>query len=880
MTLVSNLGRNPTGLRIDNGVLTLESSLNDYPRATIVEYSVETTTRRIGSTITVGGLLYLLESISVNSAPDIGADLLKVITYQYVHISKKAYEFPIGLRDFLDKYKKDAVQTKKDKYVFPISALARYAMEKAGGGIVNPPNFKVEVPKTAGVEDTITLKQFCDAKALILEKVYAFSGSTLSFTSLSQGTIAPKIVSNYTIGYNSPPIYKDTILNWSKKQDYDPLQVQRFVQLKDTEYCIYEGDHQPHLPPPETRSGTFPRDLSIMADNSGVTKQFKITKYKWGQPAAELSGVFGYAHAALELVGDPNRPNQYSDTVLNLVSDKAVLAENAYQEMFDALKSKKFGFPDDAAFNKPMVWRLISLKETRYNYETFTPNIYPQIKKADGTIQTAYIPPEYQRYLRSNLKVLVSEETNGWELKRFAQEDAQSWTQGSIQAWSNLEGTIALKDKIDFKTKREKQRYFWALYQSKVNLEQYLYRKIPIYERVDYAIQPYSLYYRDFDEVEWTVQYIAKSKLFPDIKGDEGEEEIPVLFPDPNWVPQLMISAQSRYKTSVGISGNPGYNPDARNYFGSNPMTVLTGSDEYEFTKYGILPSRNTKNTITEMYAGYTPIEDVLGAVKQDQPTPGTYYTPHRYMTIGDYGIKGIPIPIVDPSVVAAKFPGRIEDKEVDQYTTQTTLRVAQDHSYKSHLTTSNFSLAQGRPPSASLIKPQYTEDKNDKDNPLQDSITYLNSGLGAREGEPVPSVMIDSADNIEEAIKGAKFKLTLDTVQSGTSASAQLRFTETTGYSIVNRKLLLDNQEWVVKRSTQSIQFSDGIGFTQQVEIECGVYAQPQVNHKTVKIDREDGEEKDSVKVLIGSEGLPSRFGVAIDEVPVGFSRWLDTNS
>jgi hypothetical protein len=280
------------------------------------------------------------------------------------------------------------------------------------------------------------------------------------------------------------------------------------------------------------------------------------------------------------------------------------------------------------------------------------------------------------------------------------------------------------------------------------------------------------------------------------------------------------------------------------------------------------------------MYSGYTPINDVLGAVRLNQPAPGTYYTPHRYMTVGDYGLKGIPIPIVDPSVVAAKFPGKIEDKEVDQYTTQTTLRVAQDHSYKSHLTTSNFSLAQGRPPSASLIKPQYTEDRNDKNNPLQDSITYLTSGLGAREGEPVPSVMIDSADNIEEALKGAKFKLILDIVQSGTSTSAQLRFTETTGYPLVNKIMFLENQEWVVKRSTQSIQFTDGIAFSQLVDIECGVYAQPQVNHKTVKIDREDGEEKDSVKVLIGSEGLPSRFGVAIDEVPVGFSRWLDTNS
>lgn len=868
---------------IDNGSISLESSLVDYPLLTVVEYNSNVKTKPIGSKFVFNNLTFTLESFSIDINPlNNIKNLTNQVTYSYTHVTKQIYEYPIKVKDFYDENKSYYSKQTEDSFYFSIGLLCSFAMLKNNNiASINCPPFLVEIKKNPTIEDTITLRELIDNKLTILNYVYKFENKSLSFEEIGVNSfVRAGVVSNINLAVNSIPTYKNTLLLWSKKDNYDnDIETKKYIQIKESEYITYEGSYNPHIAPPESKDNSiYPRDLSIMFDNSGETKECKITKYKWNQPDIEISAIFGYAHAALELIADPTKPNASTDLVLDTITNDILSTGNAYQEVLSALKAGKFGYPDDNSFNKEIVWRLISIKETKYIYEPFQANISPQLKNEDGTLENVVIPNEYQQYLISNIKVLVREETTGWELKRFAQEDASNWTNGSIASWLSLAATVNLKNSLLNSSSLSLKQYNWMLYKAKINLEQYLYRKIPLWERVDYKIEPYTKYYTDFDDVDWDVKYIPKNELNKSIN---DTTLVPVLFPDPNWEPNLMVVARSRLKTSIGLSGNPNYNPWSRNYFGSNPVTITTGSEEYEFTKYTVLPSKNTRPYISQSFSDFANISNVISSIESGLTDSGTYYTPHTYMDVNDYGINSNNIPAININNVNGVYPADIINKE-DQYSTVTSIRVAQDHSYKSRTTQSNFSLSDGRPPRATLIKPVYEEARNSNNNPFSNSATYITSNIQNTNKNYISSINISYAENLQEALKAADFKLVLDNILNGSTVSGQLNFSKNLKTSIINSKISIPkiNGTWIIKRCVITVQYSNKNSFLQPTVIEAGNFIKNiKSNFKTTQIlNTNNLNGNSSLKPLI-NPNLPSNFGTPIDSIPPNFSRWLDNN-
>lgn len=880
----SNIGIDSLGASINNGAATLELNIFDYPKLTIASYGAASL-GGIGSRLGVGGQSFYLESMSIDSAPINPGNFTSLTTYSYAHSSKLIYELALNLKDFLNEYKDEAVEQTKDSYIFNIGTLISFAKSKTTAGGVSSPSFTFKVSKKVSPEETVTLKQYIDDRSKSLGLVYKFSGSSISFTSPGGGA-GSRPVQNYNIGKNSISTYKDTILQWDKNQDYEDksqISKKKYVQLTTDDYTLYDGDYQPHLPPTNTLGGKVPKDLSIMVDNSGETKQFKLTKYKFGKPERELSGVFGYAHAAVELVTDPAKPNNSSELVLKLMKPGVQSSKNAYAAVLKSLKASKFGFPDDANFSQEIVWRLISIKETEYQYVPIKikPAIY--LKYPDGTKKPATINPEALARLQSNnYQVLKKEISKGWEIKRFAQEDPSNWTQGSISAWLNLDALIKTEDKIlgSNPSKKTKELYFWMLYQAKTNLEQYLYRKIPFFEEINYAVDSYTKYYTDSENIDWEIQYIAKKDLYGASNNAQDEEIVPIIFPDPNWQPELMTTSRNRYKSSVAESGNPQYNPFARDYYGSNPSTVVTGSEEYELNKYNILPSKNTKATISNLYSRYAVVSDIIAGISQTINTGGTVYTNHKYVFSNDEGLNAAKPPKINPGSVASDYPVKKTDSE-DLYTIITTNRNAQDHSYKSNSTQTSYTISEGRPPAATMRRALFEEVKSDdvKDNPLKDSLTYITSSIQGNGTEQ--SVYVVGANNVEEAIKGAGNKLMLEILNSGSSATATLSFNHSS-IGLINGGAALPGGSWVIKRATLSTQYSNGQAFGQLPQVECGLVISPGISSRTVPILDEETEENnnDSLSGAIEIEDLPDFFTILPGDVPIDFGRWVNSGS
>lgn len=858
---------------VRDGYVTLNEALNDYPKLTVVEFANNDPSLTTGSIFSYFGLTFILEGISVDSCPV--ENFQKQITYTYVHKSKVIFEYPIRVYDFVQAYKNEAIKKTDSSYFFSIGTLIKWGSRKTGGK-VSGPAFTVELPKTPGPEDTTTIKEHMDEYMQRKGLVYQFSGAGASAVKIGTGgAVNSSVVSNYTIAKNAVPTYRRTILSWNKKDVYEEgeaLLKKKYRRLDTKEYLLYEGDYKPHLPPGEDETESVqPRDLSIIKDNSGLTKSCKITKFKWGQPQFEINATFGYAHCALELVDDPEKPNQTTEAVLAALSGEVVEAGNAYQEVLTAIKNGKYGYPDDIAWAREPVWRLVSLKETDFIYQPLILNMSPMLKQEDGRLEPVTVPTEYQKYLNSNLEVLVKEQTKGWGLNRFAQEDPAEWTKGSIASWLSFNTLVNLKDDLEGDTVDSKQLYNWMLYSAKINLEQYLFRKIPLWEEVNYAIVPYTKYYKDLDEVDWQVQYIPKNVLTG--KDDADDTLMPVLFPDPNWTPDLMLISRSRYKSAFGVSGNPEYNPFTRNYYGSNPITLTTGEEEYELTRYNIMPSKNTKEEITRLHEGYSNLEDVMEAIEAGVLLPGTLFNDaHDYMTVSDYGIKGVALPELKPGKVKAPPPSKNKLLE-DQYTTLTSLRVAQDQSFKSFVTTQSYSISEGRPPKATLRKPMYEEVKEEEDSPYKNSLTYITSSISNGGIDIIPSVNIASANNIQEALEGAKNQLMMSILTSGSTASAQLLWTSI-GRSLVNGKVALPGGNWIIKSCTQTVQSSDGVTFAQPIQIDAGTYIVPTLYKETVQLANEN-EDQSSAKVLLNAI-LPFKLGTPLENLPPNFSRWL----
>lgn len=879
-------------LKIRHGSVSLQESLNDYPRITLVEFQEPGTSRALGELLTHGGLVFSLDNISIEKCPIPVDNLQDKITYSYIHVSQKLLEFPIQVKDFTESAS-PSKKTKESNY-YSIGSLVAFAKSRGRFGNVIPPAFLVELGKNPSPGETITLKDVIDPQLEVLNLVYDFTGDAASFIGLaSKGKVLPNIVRNYTLGQGLYSAYFNSALTWKQKNNNEPDKGEkrkRFQQLKDKPYVLYEGDFNPHLPPPETADNSkYPRDLSIMFDNSGVTKTCKMTRYEWNKPSVELEATFGFAHAAIELVNDPNKPNTQSDRVIALMSEDVATSGNAYQEVLSSIKSGKFGYPDDADFSAGIIWRLISVKQKEYVYESLGITVSPKIKKPDGSYQSAQIAAGYEQFTNSSAQVLVREVSQGWELKRFAQEDAQNWTDGSIQSWLQLKALIEIGPTLTSSSVLAKQQYYWMLYYAKINLEKYLYRKIPLWEQVDYSIAAYSEFYKDAEKIDWQVNFLPKSAIIGNSSTeDEDEELIPVITPDVNWEPALMLLGQSRLKMSIGLSGNPDYDPYKRNYFATNPVSITTGSEEYELTVHSVLPSKNRKTSIGNLTpaqsaatGNHTSVKDVINNIGGQLSIPGTVYQTKDFTAIPDYGITGYPLPAVNPGKISGNTPLSLDDAE-DRFSTTVSVRSAQDHSYKNHLTTTSFTISEGRPPGAVTRKPMFQEieDNSADKSPYTNTVMLITSSNYSPYAPVSGSVNISAAESLGQALNGARFKLTMESVNASTT-SMSLHFSSTLEPLLyLNKQVLLPNtnESWVVKGCTQSIHYTDGTAFMQPIELEAGLLLYPAINSRAVKIkpDKQDGQ--DSMEAEVTAQ-LPRRYGTPIEQIPANFGRWLDTN-
>ena len=863
-----------------NGSISLDETLNDYPTLTIVSQQEDTTKEvaALGSVLTYKGLTFYLETLSINKVPLNELSVYEEITYVYSHVSKRVLEHPIRLRDFVEGKHSLEKGTKKDTYVVSIASLAAFASTQVPYGKVFTRPYTTEISKNPSADETITLRSIIDDNRRIYGHVVLFSGDYAYTAKLATGAYIPSaIINNYTISRGLIPAYRNSVLTWDNVDRYDErnkLERKRFRRAKYVEYMTYEGDHNPQLPPRDINFA--PRDLSIMVDNSGLTKQCKITKYRYDQPDVEIEAVFGYAHCALELVADPSRPNNQTSIVTNLLSNDILTSGNAYQEVLGSIASGQYGYPDDANFVNPIVWRLISLKEKVYNYEPLNLVVSPRVKQ-DGSYIDVKVAPGYARFKRSYAEVLISEETRGWELKRFASEDPTNWAKGSIQAWNQLVVAQQKQANISAGNFLTEQELKYNLYYAKILLEQYLFRRIPLYERIDYAIEPFSRYYTDADKIDWEVEILPRSEV---TGTSSSESEVAVLYPSPEWAPSLMVNSRSRYKTSVGLSGNPDYKLFSRNYYGSNPLTVTTGSEEFEYTKYGILPSKSTKKSLRNSYEEHTDITALLDSMTNQLTASGTHYTPHSYMTISDYGVKGIEIPEVNPYSVVADLPSAKGKKE-DRFVELTVLHNASDNSYKSKIATRTYSLNQGRPPNAVLRFPVFTErdtpDEEDN-NGFEDTITLITSPGWRRSSQIIPSVSAGSAQNVQEAINVAKFDLEMEYLNANT-VSATLMFKPFFGRCISNNTTIIDGVDgtWVVKRASHVTHYTDGVALVQPISIEAGLYTPATVISRTLPDASKDDSNTDDKGDVTIEANLPKRFGISYDQVPDNFARWVD---
>jgi hypothetical protein len=160
--------------------------------------------------------------------------------------------------------------------------------------------------------------------------------------------------------------------------------------------------------------------------------------------------------------------------------------------------------------------------------------------------------------------------------------------------------------------------------------------------------------------------------------------------------------------------------------------------------------------------------------------------------------------------------------------------------------------------------------------NPYTNSITYVSSNT---EGINVASsINVPAAKNVQEALAAAKFKLVLESVQSGSTISVQTLL-NTPPASIVNKTIQIHpvSGNWVIKSATQTVQVVDGKAFYQPVQIDAGHKAAIAISSRTVQVAEDNTDSNSSVKISIQAT-LPGKLGAPIDSVPDGFSRWIES--
>ena len=890
MSLVSNLSNSAENpLQAVVGTYTLNQELNQPPSLSAVIY-VATLDEipDLGSDLMFGSYNFYLTNYSYKESPQvqkIGNVLVKYeVSFSYAHVSKLFTEKGINTAQFVLAYGSSAQIIGEQFYRFPFSGLLAQVSAFTG---INCPitglSGFVNLPYRPANTDFFTLRSFLDERAILDAKVAVFSPSGIDYVDLGSGrAVTSEPLTEITLTDNETPCYKNTLLNWNGGTNY-ALQ-NTYVQVTDDEYVLYEGDSNPHLPPVEVGDGTLvPRDLSVFVDNGGLSKQFKITLYKYGQPNSEISGTYGFSHSALELVSNPLAPINLDYSILDKMQSNPALQANALKGLLGNLVNQAMGMVGQNIFARPIVWRVTSIKQTNFIYQPLQLNIKPQVLDAYGNYVQVEIPQQYQNLLNCSSQVLIAEQTEGWTIKRFASEDAANWTQGSIQAYINLTFLLQIGNQIA-NDPISLQYYYLSVYKAKCKLESFLYRKIPITERVDYFIEPFSKYYKDGDKVDWNVEYIPKAQL---PSSPSTQDPVAVLFPSPDWVPNLMIVAKSRYSISAAVSGNPEYTDQAASLWGKNPIYLTTGEEVYEHTRYMIRPSKTTKPNIDQIYETFNDLGGLLTSISQNETYSGTYYRPFSYMNVPDDAVIGngvlptIDVTAViptqqkkDPSAVPAYSTASNDASfKDDSYSIYGTIRTVADASFKSNIQSSSFSTAQGRPPSATVRKPINQLNPVQDKNGLTDSLTYLTSNF--RDRNILSDVTITGAQNIQEAIKGATFKLEKDVFDA---ASLSTSFTWTQNAIKPNSVFQYFGQTWAAKSSTFTTQIINGGVLTQPVNVTFG-----EVVPVTLTSVSTTATALNSIKgglvTTVNISGLPQNIGVDISGIPVGFGRFTQSN-
>lgn len=890
MPLVSNLSssaENP--LQAVVGTYTLNQELNQPPSLSVILY-VATLEEipDLGSDLTFSNYNFYLTNYSYKESPQVqkigNVSVKYEVSLSYAHVSKLFTEKGINTAKFVLAYGRSAQIIGEQFYRFSLVSLLSQVAEFTG---INCPitglSGFVNLPYRPANTDFFTVSSFLSERSVLDAKVAVYSQSGIDYVDLGSGRSVTAVpLTEITLTDNETPCYKNTLLNWNGGTNYG-LQ-NTYIQVTDDEYVLYEGDSNPHLPPVEVGDGSLvPRDLSVFVDNGGLSKQFKITLYKYGQPQSEISGTYGFSHSALELVSNPLAPLNLNYSILEKMQSNPALQQNALKGLLGNLVNQAMGMIGTGIFARPIVWRVTSIKQTDFIYQPLELNIKPQVLDAYGNYVKIDVPEQYQNLLKCNSQVLVAEQTEGWTIKRFANEDAANWTQGSIQAYINLTFWLQIGNQIPNDI-ISLQYYYLSVYKAKCKLESFLYRKIPITERVDYFIEPFSKYYKDGDKVDWNVEYIPKAQL---PNSPSTQDPVAVLFPSPDWVPNLMIVSKSRYSISAGVSGNPEYNDQAASLWGKNPIYLTTGEEIYEHTRYMIRPSKTTKQNIDKIYETFNDLDGLLASINQNELYSGTYYRPFSYMNVPDDAVigQGVP-PSIDinkviptqqkkdgsslPSYSTASNDASFKD---DSYSIYGTIRTVADASFKSNIQSSSFSTALGRPPSATVRKPVNQLNPTQDKNGLKDSLTYLTSNV--RDRNILSDVTITGANNLQEAIKGATFKLHKDVFDG---ASLSTSFTWTQNAIKPNSVFQYFGQKWAAKSSTFTTQIINGGALTQPVSVTFG-----EVVPVSLTVVSTTATALNSIKgglvTTVEVQNLPNRIGNDLSGIPAGFGRWVAGN-
>jgi len=871
------------GIDLANGVVKLDVSLNDYPRLNIVRYGKDLSPDSLGKVVVFEGLRFYCESSYIKrlpSAADLNPLFADEITSTFVHVSKRVFEKPIRKR------RKGKSNSYKITTSYSFYNLDSYFNEANSEGSSFGANVEglsagfVRIGKEEDTEDNesvTSLKALYEPRLKIAKKVWSFNQGRLSFKSLAQqscGIQPHHLVGDITTGISAIPTYQRTEITWEE----EPLAAKtskstQVVKLDDEKYYTYEGDWNPHMRPP---TNLTPRDLSANSDMGGTTKQFKITNYKFGQPDTEVEGVFGFAHAALELVADPARPNDLTDFFLNSIKGDASTSGNAIHEIAQAIVSETLGYPSINLANS-MEWRLISVKFKKYKYQTVPISFpTPYVRNEKGLLVPVTVPSEYDSFLTNlQIEVLTGEEAEGWELRRFATEDAKEWTKGSIAAWNRLNTAKTIGSAIQG---ADANITNWLVLTEKLNLEQYLWRRIPIIEKVNYYIGAYADFYKDAEKVQWDVQYIPRNQV-SQFQGSDDTTEIPVLFPSVDWVPELMLLSRIRFTSSIATMGNPKFNPFAPNLYDTNPTTITSGSEEYEHISYSILPSQSTKPDINKLNAKRVDINQLVSIANAQQDLAGTRFKVHDYMQVNDYGLPGSN-PFIGNIEVVGSYSAD-GSTPLDKFISYVTIKSSQGEGIKNNKTASSFSTAEGRPPSATIRKPNYKQVIDDRASkpPYEDSKTYVSSNITNPGNDYITSYSASGARSFPEAVRAAEFELDLSQINSS-SSSTLVTFTRKVDLGAICGSTIdigVPGLVNVVKGASYEVQVANNQAFVQPLSVQIGSYIPTRCSGTSIRVNSNKYTDDRPVQ---GSGELDlnidvGNFGTQGMTFPKEYSRW-----